>query len=167
MEKIILKALSLAGFQNAEEITRVISSTPNPRVACEMILGVYTPMELDPVERFRKHKYDSHKEIVEVLDVDELHNVVKYNVYNQNSKWVYYLTREDKQAGIYHEHRKSGEDYYDSGSILTTGYTVNERTDTVESFYENHPKVISVADAVQITAEWDRYGVIKEEEVSL
>jgi hypothetical protein len=163
MEKIILKALSLAGFQNAEEITRVISSTPNPRVACEMILGVYTPMELDPVERFRKHKYDSHKEIVEILDVDELHNVVKYNVYNQNTKWVYYMTREDKQAGIYQENRQSGKDYYDSGSIPTNGYTVNERTDTVESFYESYSKLIDHADVVKTTSEWDLYGVPTEE----
>jgi hypothetical protein len=163
MEKIILKALSLAGFQNAEEITRVISSTPNPRVACEMILGVYTPMELDPVERFRKHKYDSHKEIVEILDVDELHNVVKYNVYNQNTKWVYYMTREDKQAGIYQENRQSGKDYYDSGSIPTNGYTVNERTDTVESFYESYSKLIDHADVVKTTSEWDMYGVPTEE----
>jgi hypothetical protein len=167
MEKIILKALSLAGFQNAEEITRVISSTPNPRVAAEMILGVYTPTVLDHTKRYRKHKYDSHKEIVMIVAVDDLANTVNYKVYNPNTKWVYYLTREDKQAGIYHETRQSGSDYYDSGSIQTTGYTVNDRTDTLDSFNENYSKEISVAEAMQITTKWEGSDMPIEEEATL
>jgi hypothetical protein len=167
MEKIILKALSLAGFQNAEEITRVISSTPNPRVAAEMILGVYTPTELDPETLYRKHKYDSQKEFVEILEIDDLANTVKYNVFIQNTKWVYYLTREDKQAGIYHETRQSGSDYYDSGNIQTTGYTVNERTDTLDNFNEKYSKKISYAEVMQITTEWQNYGMPAEKAIYL
>jgi len=162
MEKIILKALSLAGFQNAEEITRVISSTPNPTVATEMILGVYTPTVLDPETRYRKHKYDSHKEFVEVLEIDDLANTVKYIVFNQNSKWVYYLTQEDKEAGIYHDTKKSSLNYYDSGSVSTAGYTVNERTDTVQSFYSSYTNDVSIKQMLEITAAWDAYNVPKE-----
>jgi hypothetical protein len=164
MEKIILKALSLAGFQNAEEITRVISSTPNPRVAAEIIMGVYTPAVIDPETSYRRYKYDSHKEFVQMLEINELANTVTYNVYAQNTKWVYYLTREDKQAGIYHETRNSGADYYDSGSVPTTGYTVTERTDTLDNFNEKYSKHISVTEALQTTTAWN---VPKEDVVVL
>jgi hypothetical protein len=162
MEKIILKALSLAGFKNAEEITRVISSTPNPRIAAEIILGVFEPTVLDPETRYRKHKYDSHKEFVEILEIDDLANTVRYNVFNQNTKWVYYLTQEDKEAGIYHDTKKSSLNYYDSGSVSTNGYTVNERTDTVESFYQSYTNDICVDKILEITAAWDVHSIPKE-----
>jgi hypothetical protein len=163
MEKIILKALSLAGFQNAEEITRVISNTPNPMVAAEIILGVYTPYVLDTETRFKRYKYNTSKEFVEILDIDELANVVKYNIYNQKTKWVHYVTREDKQAGIYHEVKQSGIDYYDSGHVPMTGYTVNERTDNADSFNSNYNTQISVDDADNTVAQWNSYGITVEE----
>ena len=94
MEKIIQKALSLAGFQNADEITRVISATPNPRVAAEIVLGVYTPITVDSNTRYRKHRYDNY--IAEVISIDELNDSVEFVLHKQKTKTVYYATKEDR-----------------------------------------------------------------------
>ena len=157
MEKITLKALQLAGFQNADMISKIISYVPNPQVAVEMLLGLYEPTVIEAETRFRKHRYNSQEEIVEITNVDDLGSIVYYNVYVQKTKYVYYLTREDKENNVYVTERPK--DYYTSGSVKTTGYTVEERSKDIKNFYEDYTKTISVADTHTILNEWDMYGI--------
>ena len=157
MEKITLKALQLAGFQNADMISKIISYVPNPQVAVEMLLGVYTPTVIEAATRFRKHRYTSQEEIVEITDIDDLGSIIYYKVYVQKTKYVYYLTKEDRENNIYVTERPK--DYYTSGSVKTTGYTIEERSKDLKNFYEDYTKNISIEDAFTTLSEWDNFDV--------
>ena len=101
MEKITLKALQLAGFQNADMISKIISYVPNPQVAAEMLLGVYTPMTINAAERFRKSRYASDSCLFEIVDIDELGDTVSYRRYYQNTQTVYYATKEAYELKVF------------------------------------------------------------------
>ena len=160
MEKITLKALQLAGFQNADMISKIISYVPNPQVAVEMLLGVYEPTVVETATRFRKHRYNSQEEIVEITNIDDLGSIIYYNVYIQKTKHVYYLTKEDRENNVYVTERPK--DYYTSGSVKTTGYTVEQRSNDIKNFYEDYTKTISVEDTHTILNEWEEFDVEKE-----
>lgn len=166
MEKITLKALQLAGFQNADMIAKIISYVPNPQVAVEMLLGVYTPSQIELATRFRKHKYDSHSELIEMTEIDDLGDCVKFKVYSQKTQNVWWLTKEDKAANKYvTEKPKSRDDYYDWGYGPATGYVVKEQTIlSIKEFNDSYTKIISVDDAYKLMDEWDNYptNVIEE-----
>lgn len=163
MEKITLKALELAGFQNADMIAKIISYVPNPQVAAEMLLGIHTPTVLKYADRFRKHKYDSHKELVEMTEVDDLGDCVKFKTYAQKTQNAWWLTKEDKAAGKYVTERPK--EYYDWGYIPAAGYVVKEEMSmSVKEFNDNYPKILNVNDAFKIKREWDTYGAVVVEE---
>jgi hypothetical protein len=156
MEKIIQKALSLAGFQNADELVKVISATPNPRVAAEMILGIYIPTEVVAETRFRKQKY-SNKSIAELFKFDELHDQVHVMVYTQKTKQVWYLNREDRDNNKFVDTKPK--DYYDWSNVPTNGYDFNEKVMTTEDFENEFKAPLSVDDAWKQLAEWEEYGL--------
>lgn len=166
MEKITLKALELAGFKNANIIAEIISYVPNPQVAAEMLLGIHTPTVLKYADRFRKHKYDSHKELVELVEINDLADWVKFNTYNQKTKQVWWLTKEDKAAGKYVEERPNSREYYDWEYMPTTGYKVSEEPTimSIKEFNESYTKILNVNDAFKIRNEWDTYGAVVVEE---
>lgn len=155
MEKIIQKALSLAGFQNADEITRVISATPNPRVAAEIVLGVYTPTTIDQGNRYRKHKYDNY--IAEVISIDELNDSVEFVLHKQKTKTVYYLTKEDRDNKKFVEERPK--DWYDSSRVPTNGYELSSEVTRMENFNDYYSKTMTVEEACTILQEWEEYGL--------
>jgi hypothetical protein len=157
MEKIIQKALSLAGFQNADELVKVISATPNPRVAAEIILGIHTPAQVVPETRFRKYKYNSNKTIAELFAFNELHDQVHVMVYTQKTKQVWYLTKEDKENNKFVETRPK--DYYDWSNVPTTGYDLNEKVMTTSEFESEYKTPLSEDDAWKQLREWDEYGL--------
>jgi len=162
MEKITLKALQLAGFQNAEMIARIISYVPNPQVATEMLLGVYEPKELDYSNRFRKYRYDSDK-LVEITGIDELGNVISYKEYKQKTQNVYYITKEDQQNKVYQLERPKG-DYYNNGSIPANGFSENTNSKTVSDFENEFSINITNEDAFKLLEEWENYGVVIEKD---
>ena len=157
MEKITLKALQLAGFQNAEMISRIISYVPNPQVATEMLLGVYEPNELDQSERFRRYKYDSDK-IIEITGIDDLGNFVTYNEYRQRTQTVYYLTSDDQKNKIYQLERPKG-DYYNNGNIPANGFSKHNDNSTISIFEDKFSNKITNEDAFKLLEEWDNYGI--------
>jgi len=160
MEKITLKALQLAGFQNADMISKIISYVPNPRVAVEMLLGIHEPMSLDPADRFRTYRYD-RSSIVEILSIDELGDSITFKEYEQKTMQVWYLTEEDWKNKKYVTERPKS--YHDYNNIPANGIKEMERTTSLTSFNENWSKHISTEDAFAKLTEWEEYGLPKEE----
>lgn len=156
MEKITLKALQLAGFQNADMIAQIIGYVPNPRVATEMLLGIHTPQFLHMGERFREYKHDKDK-LYEILSIDELGNRVTYKKYEQKTNNVYYLTKEDYANKIYQTERPK--DYYTSGYVPATGYTEREGSMDLQEFEANYAQIIPVDDAFHKLESWEMYGI--------
>jgi hypothetical protein len=154
MEKITLKALQLAGFQNADMIAQIINYVPNPRVATEMLLGVHEPQVLEYNHRFREYKHDKSK-LVEILSIDELGNKVTYKKYEQNTKYVYYLTKDDYVNKIYQEERPK--DYYTTGYIPTTGFSEREYSINMEEYLESYSKVLHPDTAIGMLEDWENY----------
>lgn len=157
MEKITLKALQLAGFQNAAEIAKIVSYVPNPQVAVEMLLGVHTPIDINPDQRFRVSEHSSCTDIIELIDIDELADKVSYTRYEQKTKYVYYLTREDRDKNIYVSDRP--EKYYDSGRIPTTGYSETKKSTSIQDFNNSYRTVIPTEQAFITLTEWENYGI--------
>lgn len=153
MQKITLKALELAGFQNADKIAEIISYVPNPQVAVEMLLGIYTPKTVDIATSYRKHKYSSYEIMAEITGYDDLGNKVFYTQYEPLTKEVYYLTREDRDNKVYVEERPK--DYYTSGSVKTPGVKVKENQETsTEDFEETFSQQLSIDEASSIFSMW-------------
>lgn len=161
MEKITLKALELAGFQNADMIAKIISYVPNPKVATEMLLGVYEPKELDYSNRFRKYKWDSDK-LVEITGIDELGNIVSYKEYKQKTQTVYYLTSDDRKNNIYQLEKPKG-DYYNNGSIPASGFSEFNNDKTVDDFEKEYSVNITNEEAFELLTKWENWGKLKEE----
>ena len=156
MEKITLKALELAGFKNADSIAKIISYVPNPQAAVEMLLGVYTPSQIELANRFRSYRYSRSNEFVEMLEIDDLGNTIKYRLYKQRTQRVWYLTKEDRDNNIYVTERP--ERNYDYGDIPTTDYDITEHERDLKQFHEDWCNSLSNADASAKLKEWDSYG---------
>jgi hypothetical protein len=156
MEKITLKALQLAGFQNADMIAEIISYVPNPRVATEMLLGIHEPMSLNPADRFRTYRY--HRDnLAEIISIDELGDTITYKEYEQKTMQVWYLTEEDWNNKKYVTDRPKS--YHDYNNIPANGIKETERTTSLTSFNENWSKNVSVDDALAKLYDWEQYGV--------
>jgi hypothetical protein len=153
MEKIIYKALQLAGFQNAGMIARIINCVPNPQVATEMLLGVYEDKPLNLAERFRKSRYAGSEELLEITSIDDLGNIVTFNKFVQKKKTVYYVTKQDKENDVYVTERPK--DYVDYTSKPTTGYTTSEEKHTINEFNDKYSTVVSINDATSKLASWN------------
>lgn len=163
MEKITLKALQLDGFPNAELIAKILQYTPNPRIAAEMLLGVYEPKELDQSNRFRKYKFDGDK-IIEITGIDELGDIISYKEYKQKTQNVYYITEDDKKNKIYQLERPIKGDYYTNGSIPVNGYSESNNSCSISSFEKDYNVNITNEDAFGWLSKWENWGKLKEEE---
>jgi len=139
MEKIILKALALAGFKNADEIVSVIMATPNPTVAAEMILGCYVP-NLSAFGYYKKGET-----MYKVTEISELNNRIKFERLVQKTKTVYFLTKEDELADFAVEERPR--DYYKSKDIAIGGYHTFEESETMESFFNGYSKKVMIEES--------------------
>ena len=132
MQKIIAQALTLAGFKNADEIVSVIMATPNPTVATEMILGCYVPN----LEAFGYYK--KGETMYKVLEINELHSIIKYEKAVQKKKTVFFLTKEDALADFAVEERPR--DYHSCKEIPVSGYHTFEESDKIEDFFGGYSK---------------------------
>jgi len=164
MEKITLKALQLAGFQNADMISRIISYVPNPRVATEMLLGIHEPKVLEHNHRFREYRHDTDK-LYEILSIDELGNRVTYKKYEQKTEYVYYLTKDDYANKVYQTERPK--DYHTSGYMPTTGFKEREESMDMEEFTSNYSKVLHPDTAIGKLQAWENFGVEETAVVTL
>lgn len=162
--KLVLEVLKSKNFPNPQAIEAILNYVPNPTVALEMLLGVYEPTVVESRHSWRKHKWsDSNQEIVLITSINDLGATLTYNVYIQNTKSVYYLTKEDygKKENYVTEAPK---DYYTRDKIKDTGYVIEERTCSIEDFNNNYSKKINETEAGSILKGWDMYGVKESEE---
>lgn len=137
MENLIKKSLELAGFQNVEALTKVVSLSPNPRVAAEVLLNCHTPITPEDFGYYWTRKYDSDKQIT-ISSVDELANTVTYLVYTYATQTVWFPTEADYKAEKFVVEKP--EKSYTSRNIRTKGYQYEENTENIESFLGNHTK---------------------------
>jgi hypothetical protein len=163
MEKITLKALELAGFQNADKIAQIIAYVPNPRIATEMLLGIHEPQVLQYNHRFREYRHDKDK-LYEILSIDELGNKVTYKKYEQKTDYVYYITKEDYTNKVYQTERPK--DYHTSGYMPTTGFNEREGSMDLQEFEANYSKVLHPDTAIGMLENWENYGKPKFEYTS-
>jgi len=124
--KLLTTVLSNAGYSNSETLAEIINAVPNPTVALEMLLGVYTPIN-------KGVYYRTGSALKQIIYVDALRDVVYYTEYEQKSKQVWYKTKQDRDNGIYQDTRPSG-DYFDYSWVKTDG--VNERKDMTMSLQD-------------------------------
>lgn len=126
--KIMLKALELAGYENASQLVDVCSATPNPTVAVEMLLGIYEKPDVENNPRWFKSSRSYYNDIYILVMIDELTDNVMLTKYSPCMKKVWYKNAEDKKSKIYSEEKI--ENSYDQENIIAyTGYT---RTTTTE-----------------------------------
>lgn len=140
-DKIILEALKLKGFQNPESLVRIVSLTPNPQATLETLLGVFTPTDAEDFGLEWKGKYNSNSFFIWVDSIDDLADNVTYRKYEHNTQTVYYLTREDRELGVFVTEQPK--DYYTNGSVRTTGYNFSTNTCNTKEFYDRYVKSTS------------------------
>lgn len=155
MEKIILKALELAGFKNPDVIAEIISHTPNAQVATEMLLGVYTPKVVEPWTEYRKSRYSDT--IALIVSYNELGNKVNVITYNQQTKMAYYATKEDYQNKVHQDERPKG-DCYTTGRVATKGVEEISLTKDIEDFESDFREKITPEDVKLIFTSWLTFG---------
>lgn len=165
MEKITLKALELAGFKNANLVAKIISYVPNPEAAVEMLLGVYTPSQVELANRFRTYRYSRSNEFVEMVEIDDLGSTIKYRLFKQKTRRVWYLTKEDRDNNVYVTERPDRS--YDYSEIPTTGYDVTDHEKNLKDFHEDWCNSLSVTDAYAKMEEWASYGIPEVSTISL
>lgn len=120
--KIMLKALELAGYENASQLVEVCSATPNPTVAVEMLLDIYEKPDVENNPRWFKSSSSYYSDVYQLVVIDELNDKVMLTKYSPNTKRVWYKTAEDKKNKVYSEERI--ENCYDNEHILAyTGST--------------------------------------------
>jgi hypothetical protein len=136
--KIILEALKLKGFQNPESVARILNVVPNPTAALELLLGVYQAPNLEEFGQEWKGKWNSDSFVVLVDEIDDIANTVTYRKYEDNTQTVYYLTKQDREDGIFVLEKPK--EYYTNGRQRTTGYTCSTHTTKIEEFLNSHVK---------------------------
>lgn len=121
MDKIMRYALQAAfpGL-NIDTLQEIISVTPNPTVAAEMLLGLYEPPVIEPNSHyFFPNKYQSQK-AYELIGKDELRNTADVLVYTPITETFYALTREDREAKRYVSKQElSSKDWYTSAEFIS------------------------------------------------
>lgn len=157
MEKITLKALQLAGFQNADMIAKIISYVPNPQVATEMLLGIYEEKHISFKDKFRKYRY-SRNNMAEILSIDELGDTVTYHLHEQCTQQVWYVTKEDYEKNQNYVTVRPDK-YYDYRHIPATGYTTREITEKLSMFNDNWSTKTSLDEARDQFDQWRQYGL--------
>jgi hypothetical protein len=168
MDKITLKALQLAGFQNANTIAEIISYVPNPQTAAEMLLGIYTPSVVDQTNRFKTYRYNRPTEFAEMLSINDLADTVTYRVRKQKTMTVWYLTEEDKKNKVYTTIRpEKSSMYVDYDNVLTHDYNVEEHTVSCNSFHSDWCNDLSVEAAHELMGKWMDYDRVLDEEKAI
>ena len=152
MQKIMLKALELAGYKDANTLATILSYVPNPQVATEMLLGVHVPKTVDSNNEFRKHKYIGRKEIVQVIGYDELGDTVKYLNHLPKQRQAYFATQEDKKANIYSFDKPK--QYFDWEYVDVPGITVSELSMSIAEFEETYSQILPGDQATEIICSW-------------
>jgi hypothetical protein len=158
MEKLILKSLELAGFKNASVISQVISATPNPRVATEMILGIHEPISLSDFGMHWKQKYDDA--VYQVYDIDELKDEVYCHKSTQKHETFYYLTSDDyenRTNRVAVKDKKPGSRYYDWRSEPVPGVYTETKTFKLDGFTDNSMTHISYDEFAGFLDKWIHY----------
>ena len=154
MDKIIFKALELAGFKNASVIADVISSTPNPTVATEMLLGVYEPMTVQSFGQHWKHRYNDV--IYSVVSIDELRKEVLVNSYKPKTAYMYYETSDEYRSdinGVWEQGKRPGVKYADYRSKKVPGVIPSELKLSLDAFGDDY-KPISNEEFVDTYNNW-------------
>jgi hypothetical protein len=136
--KIILEALKLKGFQNSESVARILNVVPNPTAALELLLGVYEEPNLEEFGHEWKGKYNSDSFMIWVDSIDDIANIVTYRKYEHKVVNVYYLTKQDREDGIFVLERPN--DYYSNGTQRSTGYTCSTNTISMDDFLNKYVK---------------------------
>lgn len=132
--KLLTTVLANAGYSNPETLAQIINAVPNANVALEMLLGVHTPMT---TETYYRYGNNLHK----VTSIDELRDVLRYTDYEQKSKQVWYITKGDREIGIYQDSKPKG-DYHDYGWVKTAGVTQrDDRTNSVSDSLNRWKKI--------------------------
>lgn len=165
MNKIILKSLELAGFKNASELAKVISATPNARVATEIVLGIYEPVTVEDFGTYWKQKYSDT--IYQVMSIDELHDVITCYKHTQKTETFYYLTRDDydsKTNRVAKQDKQDGVKYYDWRNELVNGVTMTSETFKHEAFNDSL-KPLTYDEFVAYLDKWDPYVTTPEPEM--
>lgn len=139
--KIILEALKLKGFQNAESVARILNVVPNPTTALELLLGVYEAPNLEEFGQEWTGRYGSETFFIWVDSIDDIANTVTYRKYEHKMVDVYYLTKQDREDGIFVTERPK--DYYTNGTQRTTGYTCSTHTKTMDDFRNRYVKSLT------------------------
>lgn len=150
MEKLIVKSLELAGFKNAAEIMTVISATPNPTAAAEMILGVFVPTDVDTFGRYWKGKHSN--EMLMITTVSDLTNQVNVVRHAQKKVQTYFPTKEDYEATT-NGTLERGSNYYSSKHVPVNGITQTEEMYEIEQLRGSY-KSITKSEFEEILDTW-------------
>lgn len=150
MNKVALKALQLAGFQNADMIAEILNYVPNSTAALEMLLGVHEPLSLNSY-------YKRGNDLVKVNAVDELANVIKFTEYEQKTTRVWYLTAEDWKNDVYVTTDPGHRNYHDYKFIPCAGVNERDRTYTIKEF-NSYYKEISEEEFYAGIEKWEAFG---------
>lgn len=142
---LIATVLSNAGYNRPDVLANILVGLPKPDVAVSMLLGVH-----EPLGHCTYYKKDS---MVCIIDsIDEIKDVVKYSYTTCKTKYVYYITRDDRENGVYTEDRPRG-DYYSTGNIPISGTTTNSSSDSVVDFFRRFTP-ITETEYFQTIDEW-------------
>jgi hypothetical protein len=160
MEKITLKALQLAGFQNADMIAKIISYVPNPQVATEMLLGIYEEKHISIKDKFRKYRYN-RENMAEILRIDELGDTVTYHLHEQFTQQAWFVTKEDYDNSTNPVLVRPAK-YHDYRHIPATGFTTKEVTEKLSQFNDNWCTKVLLDDAIDQLDQWRNYGLPEE-----
>lgn len=152
MDKLILKALELAGYKDANTLVKILNHTPNPRVSAEMLLGVYEPRIVIPHTEFYKARYNDNC-FAEVTAYNELADTVSYILYARKTQQVWYASKEDKQNGIYSTERLK--DCYDWETIRINGMTLTEQTKNISELNDMFSEPMTLTQVNNLLQDWD------------
>lgn len=130
---LIATVLSNAGYNRPDVLANILIALPKPDVAVSMLLGVHEPLG-------HCQYYQKDNVLCTVESIDEIKDIVKYSYYTAKTKYVYYLTREDRENGVYTEERPKG-DYYTTGNIPIGGYSSSTSTDRVDDFFRRYTPI--------------------------
>ena len=151
MNKITLKALQLAGFQNADMIAEILSYVPNPTAALEMLLGVHTPMSINTY-------FKRGNDLVKVKAVNELGDSINFTEYEQKTTRVWYLTAEDWKNDVYTTTDPGHRNYHDYKYLPSAGVNERDRKYTIQEF-NSYYKEIDEVEFYEILQNWETFGI--------
>lgn len=130
--KLLTKVLANSGYTNAEQIAEIINATPNPNVALEMLLGVYTPTK-------RPMHYKRGNTYYVVESFNDLHNNVNYVEYTRKRKQVWAVTKEDWDNKVFVDERPKA--YHDYTYVDDSGYKTQEGHNSLSEFLDRNEEL--------------------------